>query len=64
MDARQDTTVESLVEEMQRKFPEQSPEQICAVVLQHWGHFAGAKVRDSVPMLVRLRAISQLHAAD
>lgn len=53
-------TVDTLVGEITRMFPQHSPQRIRAVVLDHWTRFDGARVRDYLPVLVRLRVISDL----
>jgi hypothetical protein len=56
-------TVERLVGEIAAMFPQQPPQRIRAVVLDHWARFDGARVRDYLPVLVRLRVISDLRAS-
>ena len=53
-------TVDTLVGEIARMFPQHPPQRIRAVVLDQWARFDGARVRDYLPVLVRLRVISDL----
>jgi hypothetical protein len=62
MDAEQ-RAVEAMVEEIAHLFPECSRQQVRQVVVDHWAHFADAPVRDYLPMLIRLRVISELRAS-
>jgi 5-carboxymethyl-2-hydroxymuconate isomerase len=56
-------TIDALVAEIAGMFPQYSPLRIRAVVLHHWARFDEARVRDYLPMLVRLRVISELRAS-
>jgi hypothetical protein len=56
-------TIDALVAEIAGMFPKYSPLRIRAVVNDHWAHFDEARVRDYLPMLVRLRVISELRAS-
>lgn len=56
------TAVDALVGEITAMFPQQPPQRIRAAVLTHWARFDGARVRDYLPVLVRLRVISDLRA--
>jgi hypothetical protein len=58
--SHEERLVEGVERDLHDEFPQVSPAQITALVEFIWAHYDGARIRDSVPLLVRKQAREEL----